>query len=121
MHSSANCGVCINFLRILLTGLSQLLNAKHHNLEQVARIQQMTGGSGVSSGNSSSVPAQPTPTPAVSQYASQLQQMRDMGINDERLSRLALRVSDGDVQTAVELIFSGWTGEGADVDMPDEE
>jgi len=43
--------------------------------------------------------------------------MRDMGIADERLSILALRVSDGDVGTAVELIFSGWTGEGADAEM----
>jgi len=48
------------------------------------------------------------------QYQSQLKQMREMGIMDERLSILALRLSEGDVNTAVELIFSGWTGEGSD-------
>lgn len=42
-------------------------------------------------------------------------------MTDERLCLLALRVSDGDVQTSLELLFSGWTGEGADVEMPDEE
>lgn len=40
--------------------------------------------------------------------------MRELGITDERLSILALRVSDGDVETATELIFSGWDGSGAD-------
>lgn len=65
----------------------------------------------------------PAPQPASrnSQYAAQLSQMRDLGITDERLSILALRVSDGDVGTAVELILSGWTGEGADEEMPEEE
>lgn len=56
-----------------------------------------------------------------SRYATQLRQMRDMGILDERLSLLALRVSEGDVQTAVDLIMSGWSGEGAEENMLDEE
>ena len=47
-----------------------------------------------------------------SQYSEQLAQMREMGIFDERLSLMALRVSEGDVATAVELVFSGWQGEG---------
>jgi type IV pilus biogenesis protein CpaD/CtpE len=55
--------------------------------------------------------------PLADQYREQLAQMRDMGISDEQLSILALRVSDGDVATAVELIFSGWTGEGADAEI----
>jgi hypothetical protein len=47
--------------------------------------------------------------------------MRDMGVSDERLSVMALRVSDGDVGIAIDLVLSGWTGEGADEEMPDEE
>lgn len=57
--------------------------------------------------------------PMAVQYRDQLAQMREMGIHDENLSVLALRVSDGDVGTAVELIMSGWTGEGANSQMGD--
>jgi hypothetical protein len=70
------------------------------------------------------VPSQPPPPvqPAsnsgtsslASQYRDQLAQMREMGIFDERLSVMALRVSEGDLATAVELIFSGWQGEGVE-------
>jgi len=84
--------------------------------EQIARIQ---GQNQPSAATASAVP-EPASQQNV-QYTSQLSQMREMGIQDERLSVLALRVSDGDVQTAMDLILSGWTGEGADVDMPDEE
>ena len=38
--------------------------------------------------------------------ARQLQQMHDLGINDENLCLRALRAADGDVQAAVDLIFS---------------
>jgi len=40
--------------------------------------------------------------------------MRERGITDERLSILALRVCEGDVGTATDLILSGWDGAGAD-------
>lgn len=40
--------------------------------------------------------------------------MRELGITDERLARQALRVADGDVGVASELILSGWNGEGAE-------
>jgi len=36
----------------------------------------------------------------------QLQQMHDLGINDDNLCMRALRAADGDVQAAVDLIFS---------------
>ncbi|CAG7815973.1 unnamed protein product [Allacma fusca] len=55
-----------------------------------------------------------TSSSLASQYSDQLAQMREMGIFDERLSVLALRVSEGDLATAVELIFSGWQGEGVE-------
>lgn len=64
-----------------------------------------------------SPPTQPPPSGGSSlsqQYQDQLRQMRDLGITDQRLSILALRVSEGDVNTAAELIFSGWNGEGSD-------
>jgi len=62
-----------------------------------------------------SVPPQaPTQASARSTEAEALRQMREVGIQDERLSILALRVSGGDVGTAAELILSGWQGEGAD-------
>ena len=49
-------------------------------------------------------------------YQEQLRQMRELGFTDDRLSTLALRVSAGDVETAAELLFSGWDGAGADPD-----
>lgn len=96
---------------------------------------QFGGGGGAGTGAPQSQPpqqpSQPPPSVAPSapppqsggqsssslaqQFQSQLRQMREMGITDERLSILALRVSEGDLNTAVELIFSGWQGEGADM------
>jgi len=43
--------------------------------------------------------------------SSQLATMRDMGIVDEGLARQALTVMGGDIQAAIELIFSGWLGD----------
>ena len=45
-------------------------------------------------------------------YDSQLATMREMGITDETMARRALEVMQGDVQAAIDLIYSGW--EGAD-------
>jgi len=53
-------------------------------------------------------PVQQQPQPDLS---SQLATMRDMGIVDEGLARQALTVMGGDIQAAIELIFSGWLGE----------
>ena len=37
--------------------------------------------------------------------------MREMGIQDESLARKALTVMGGDLQAAIDLIFSGWLGQ----------
>lgn len=42
-----------------------------------------------------------------SQWQTQLQQLRDMGIRDEELSLRALQATGGDIQAALELIFAG--------------
>ncbi|KPP69700.1 ubiquitin-like protein 7-like [Scleropages formosus] len=42
-----------------------------------------------------------------SQWQSQLQQLRDMGIQDEELILRALQATGGDIQAALELIFAG--------------
>ncbi|TRY81692.1 hypothetical protein DNTS_026004 [Danionella cerebrum] len=42
-----------------------------------------------------------------SQWQSQLQQLRDMGIRDEELILRALQATGGDIQAALELIFAG--------------
>ena len=41
-------------------------------------------------------------------YTSQLATMREVGIMDERLATRALEVMGGDVQAAIDLIYSGW-------------
>ncbi|ODN05781.1 Ubiquitin-like protein 7 [Orchesella cincta] len=83
------------------------------------QLQQQSAGSQPPSATPPAPPTQASPRPQESsslaqQYQSQLRQMRDLGITDERLSILALRVSEGDVNTAAELVFSGWQGEGSD-------
>ncbi|XP_008250626.3 ubiquitin-like protein 7 isoform X2 [Oryctolagus cuniculus] len=47
---------------------------------------------------------QPSPQ---SQWQPQLQQLRDMGIQDDELSLRALQATGGDIQAALELIFAG--------------
>ncbi|XP_005882843.1 PREDICTED: ubiquitin-like protein 7 isoform X4 [Myotis brandtii] len=42
-----------------------------------------------------------------SQWQPQLQQLRDMGIQDDELSLRALQATGGDIQAALELIFAG--------------
>ncbi|KAM9825896.1 ubiquitin-like protein 7b isoform 1-T2 [Syngnathus typhle] len=43
-------------------------------------------------------------------WQSQMQQLRDMGIQDEDLMLRALQATDGDIQAALELIFAGGLG-----------
>ena len=62
-----------------------------------------SGVDGMSAG-SGSVP------PLVPDWSSQLATMRDMGIIDEGLARQALTMTAGDLQAAIELIFSGSLG-----------
>ncbi|XP_067104668.1 ubiquitin-like protein 7 isoform X2 [Osmerus mordax] len=43
-------------------------------------------------------------------WQNQMQQLRDMGIQDEELMLRALQATDGDIQAALELIFAGGPG-----------
>lgn len=47
--------------------------------------------------------------PCVSQgrWQTQMQQLRDMGIQDENLALRALTATNGDLQAALEIIFAG--------------
>lgn len=49
--------------------------------------------------------------PAEPDYTEQINRMKEMGIVDEALARKALKVMNGDLQNAIDLIFSGWAGE----------
>jgi len=73
-----------------------------------AAMQQALGGAvGGQETGGGSAPSQP-PQP---DYSAQLATMRDMGIVDEGLATQALTVMGGDIQAAVDLIFSGWLGD----------
>lgn len=50
--------------------------------------------------------SQATPVEARPDYSAQLQQLRDLGINDVNLCLHALQITNGDVQAAANLIFS---------------
>jgi len=47
---------------------------------------------------------------AAGNWAKEVAKMKEMGISDEGLARKALQVMGGDIQAAIELIFSGWDG-----------
>lgn len=51
------------------------------------------------------------PAPSEQQISQHLATMREMGIIDEGLARRALTVMGGDLQAAIDLIFSGWLGD----------
>uniref|UniRef100_A0A8C6V2S4 Ubiquitin-like protein 7 n=1 Tax=Neogobius melanostomus TaxID=47308 RepID=A0A8C6V2S4_9GOBI len=51
-----------------------------------------------------------TMTSLQGRWQSQMQQLRDMGIQDEELMLRALQATDGDIQAALELIFAGGPG-----------
>ena len=53
---------------------------------------------------------QNTQESADSDLASKVERMREMGIVDEGLALQALQIMGGDLQAAVDLIFSGWEG-----------
>ena len=61
--------------------------------------------------NTAATPAAPAPAPAISneeRFASQLQQMNEMGLNDNDKNIRALLASNGNVNVAIERIFSGF-------------
>ena len=73
---------------------------------QAAMQQAMQVMDGSNSAHSSA----PTPVPQMD-YSIQLATMKEMGIIDEGLATRALQVMGGDIQAAVDLIFSGWLGD----------
>ena len=84
-------------------------------------MEQALAASGVSgigaSSSSQSSDQAPAPmdvgsaAPAEPDYTEQINRMKEMGIVDEALARKALKFMDGDLQNAIDLIFSGWAGE----------
>ncbi|XP_008483299.1 ubiquitin-like protein 7 [Diaphorina citri] len=65
------------------------------------------GPSASSSSVTSPAVANPNPINPMEQYASQIQQMRELGLTDELVVVQALQLTNGDVTAAVNLVFSG--------------
>jgi hypothetical protein len=76
--------------------------------DQLAAALAIACGSYPSSGIVSGHTATPTSQP---NYDSQLATMRELGITDTQLATRALNVMAGDVQAAIDLIYSGWSGQ----------
>lgn len=78
-------------------------------LAQIRLARQMgllPGGPG-GAGGAGAAPAQPTdPRELEERFAEQLRQLNDMGFNDLQLNLQALLLSNGDVQAAIEILFS---------------
>ena len=85
------------------SGITQAQLSEALGLALGGAFQGMTSGSGSGSG-AGNAPA------STQNFDAQLSTMRDMGIVDEGLARRALEIMGGDVQAAVDLIFSGWNG-----------
>jgi len=83
---------------------------------QAAMLQAMTGagmpGMGASQpGIGQSAAAAPlAQAETAADFTEQVARMREMGIVDEGLALQALQIMGGDLQAAVDLIFSGWEG-----------
>lgn len=75
---------------------------------QLAEALRLACGGAFGATPGSNTPATPAPPP---NYDSQLATMRELGIVDERLATRALQIMGGDVQAAIDLIYSGWSGE----------
>jgi len=45
-------------------------------------------------------------TPQPERWAQQLQQMRELGLNDDALNRQMLEVTNGDLQAAIDLVMT---------------
>ncbi|KAL5240601.1 hypothetical protein ACI65C_008011 [Semiaphis heraclei] len=76
------------------------------------QLQPSTSRASTSTANTGNVPvtpnttqSQPT-TPAVD-YTLQLETMREMGLDDESLNLQGLRLADGNIEAAIELVLSG--------------
>jgi len=74
------------------------------NMFQDALMQALSGMGG------GQQQQQPTQQATEGDYSVQVERMREMGIVDEGLALRALQIMGGDLQAAVDLIFSGWDG-----------
>jgi len=79
---------------------------------QAAMLQAMAGtgmpGMGAGSGQPAAAPLAQAESAA--DFTEQVARMKEMGIVDEGLALRALQIMGGDLQAAVDLIFSGWEG-----------
>jgi len=81
---------------------------------QAAMLQAMTGMPGmgpVQPGVGQQAAAPRAQAESAADFTEQVARMREMGIVDEGLALRALQIMGGDLQAAVDLIFSGWEGE----------
>jgi len=82
---------------------------------QAAMLQAMTGAGMPGMGAGQPGIGQPAAAPlaqaeTAADFTEQVARMREMGIVDEGLALQALQIMGGDLQAAVDLIFSGWEG-----------
>jgi len=75
--------------------------------------QPSTSGASTSSANTGNVPVTPNttqsqPTTPADDYTHQLGIMREMGLNNEPLNLQGLRLGGGSLETAIELVLSGF-------------
>merc|ERR1711978_503482 len=80
---------------------------------QAAMLQAMTGAGmpGMGAGDGGQLVAQPVAqSESPADFTEQVARMKEMGIVDEGLALQALQIMGGDLQAAVDLIFSGWEG-----------
>ena len=90
-----------------------LRQALQHSNSQSSLDQPSTSAPQTQTSSSAPTTSASTPSssgPSVSSrmrsWATQMQQLRDLGINDEIIALQALEATDGDVQAAINIIFS---------------
>ena len=104
------CSVSGNSEHFILTIIWTFLSGGFITSDQLAAALAAASTHFTSAAQPSRTQAPPPPS-AASTMDSNLARMREMGIIDEGLARQALVVMDGDLQAAIDLIFSGWEGE----------
>jgi len=82
---------------------------------QAAMLQAMAGAGMPGMGSGQPGIGQPAAAPlaqaeSAADFTEQVARMKEMGIVDEGLALRALQIMGGDLQAAVDLIFSGWEG-----------
>ena len=75
-------------------------------LQQSQSSSQSSGSPSTSGPTTPTTSSAPTASSRLRQWATQLQQLRDLGINDDIIALQALEATSGDVQAAINIIFS---------------